>query len=142
MISGAAVLADGTVAVVALFGFDHGSVGAHSFTSAARNAEVFKAHQLGREGLRFRVAAPETAQRATLEEHRSTKAGAVLGGHALNVIDDTGFHMQSPDTVSARETCSQVHKTNKLYAKRMPKTTIFFICTAFIEKSEKYAVSC
>jgi len=57
--AGPAVLAEGSVAVIAVFRFYDGSVRAGSEAGSAGYAEVFKAEKLGLETLRLRVAAPE-----------------------------------------------------------------------------------
>ena len=57
--------------------------------ASAADAEIGKEHELRMQRLRFRIAAPEAVQRTPLEENGGSQTGAVLGGHALDIVDDT-----------------------------------------------------
>ena len=77
--------------VLAVFILLDSAVGTDRGTGATRDTQIGEHHELGLETLGFGIAAPGAVQGTALEKNSGAQTRAVLGGHALNIVDDS-FH--------------------------------------------------
>jgi len=87
--------------------FRNGPVPADLAATTAAGTQVRKKHELGRRGLRFGIAAPQAAQRTALEKNGGPQSGAVMHGHALDVVEGSSWshgYLARPDRPVRRKT--------------------------------------